>query len=281
MSKGKVFISYRRDDAAGFSHAVHDRLVEHLPKDRVFMDVHGIEPGVDFVKKLQATVQSCDVLIALIGKRWSGENDAGGTRLDDPRDWVRIEIAEAIRQGTRVIPVLLEGASMPTAQSLPEELRPLVRMNAVEVRTSHLNADVYDLTGSTMTALGRKWPPDEPGGKIYAVVSGIYALFAGAFVLFVMVASMFVSELGIPAILATVVFVANAVILLRLPIHHWVRTLTRHRALVVCSVGHLLGFTILSVGSSDIDGVMIVVFGILPAATLFLASFAMKRVVRS
>jgi hypothetical protein len=281
MTKRKVFISYRRDDAAGFSNAIHDRLIEHLPKDQVFMDVLGIEPGADFVKKLESTVDNCDVLLALIGKRWAGEDGTGRGRIHDPQDWVRVEIAAAIRRGVRVIPVLLDGASMPKAESLPEDLRPLVRMNATDVRSSRLNADVWDLTGSTIGALGGKWPPDEPGGKIYAVITSIYALFAGAVVLFVMLASLFMTEVAMSTLLGALLFVLNSVLLLRLPVHHWIRTLTRQRALTIGSIVHLVAFAVMSVGATGVDGVIVFVFGIVPAASLYLSSFAMKRLVRS
>ena len=281
MTKRKVFISYRRDDAAGFSHAIHDRLVEHLPKDQVFMDVLGIEPGADFVKKLESTVDKCDVLLALIGKRWAGEDRAGESRIHDPQDWVRVEIGTAIRRGVKVIPVLLDGVKMPAVESLPEDLRPLARMNAVDVRTSRLNADVWDLTGSTIVALGGTWPPDEPGGKIYAVIAIIYALFAGATVLFVMLAGMFMNSIPIPTVLGVLIFVLNSILLLRLPVHSWVRTLTRKRALRLGAVVHLIGFFIMSLGEGTTDGVIIFVFAVVPAASLFLASFAMQRLVRS
>ena len=281
MTRRKVFISYRRDDAAGFSHAIHDRLVEHLPKEQVFMDVLGIEPGADFVERLESTVGQCDVLQVLIGKRWAGDDGSGRSRLHDPNDWVRIEIATAIRRGVRVIPVLLDGATMPPVDSLPEELRPLTRMNAMDVRASRLNADVYDLTGATMTALGGKWPPDEPGGKIYGVLAGLYALLAGAVVLFVMIGSMFTEETAMATVLGAVLLVANAVLLLRLPVHQWVRTLTRQQALQIAAGVHLAAFLVMSGGATEVDGVVIFVFGIVPAVSLFLASFAMKRLVRS
>ena len=204
MTKRNVFISYRRDDAAGFAHAIHDRLVENLPKEQVFIDVVGIEPGADFVKKLKSTVNQCSVLLALIGKRWLGEDREGKPRVHDPNDWIRAELSTAIERGVRIIPVMLDGASMPAAESLPEDLRPLVRMNAVDVRGSRLDADVWDLTGSTIQALGGKWPPDEPGGKIYSVFAGLYALFAGAVALLVMLGAMFTPEVGAPAILGAV-----------------------------------------------------------------------------
>ena len=122
------------------------------------------------------------------------------------------------------------------------------------------------LLRATITALGGKWPPDEPGGKIYSVVAGLYALFAGAVVLLVMFGAM---------------FVLNAVLLLRLPVHAWVRTLSRQKALKIGALVHLLGFGIMGIASTDTEGVMVVFFGIVPAAALFLASFAMRRVVRN
>jgi hypothetical protein len=154
-------------------------------------------------------------------------------------------------------------------------------MNAAEVRTSRLNADVWDLTGATITALGGKWPPDEPGGKIYAALCALYALFAGAAVLFVMLASMFMDEVAMATVVGTLLFVLNAVVLLRLPVHYWVRTLTRRRALMLAAIVHVAAFAVLSAGATDIDGVMVFVFGIVPAASLYMASFAMQRLVRS
>ncbi|MEO6594318.1 MAG: toll/interleukin-1 receptor domain-containing protein [Planctomycetota bacterium] len=281
MAKKNVFISYRRDDSAGFCHAIHDRLTEHLSKGQVFMDVLGIQPGSDFVAKLEHTVDSCDVLLALMGKRWVGEVAAGGAGIHNPKDWVRLEVAAAIRRGVRIIPVFLDGASMPAMENLPVELRPLARINGIEVRTSRLNADVWDLTGTTIIALGGKWPPDEPGGKIYAILSAIYALFAGGMIIFVMIGSMFMSEVASATIFGTLLFVLNAVLLLRLPVHHWVRTLSRERALKTAAVGHLVAFTVMAAGSSDLEGGMVLLLGIIPAVSLFLGSFAMRRVVRS
>jgi hypothetical protein len=217
----------------------------------------------------------------LIGKRWLGDNGGGKLRIHEANDWIRTEVATAIERGVRIIPVMLDGASMPAAESLPEDLRPLTRMNAVDVRGSRLDADVWDLTGATMTALGGKWPPDEPGGKIYSVLAGMYALFAGAVVLLVMFGAMFVPEISVSTVLGAAVSVLNAVLLLRLPVHAWVRTLSRQKALKIGALVHLLGFGIMEIGSTDTEGVMVVFFGIVPAATLFLASFAMRRVVRN
>jgi hypothetical protein len=276
MAKRKVFISYRRDDAAGFSHAVHDRLVEHLPNARVFMDVHGIESGADFVKKLEGALDQCGVLLVLIGKRWAGSNETGAPRLHNARDWVRIEVQTALRRGIKVIPVLLDGATMPTEASLPEELRPLVRLQAVDLRTSRLDADVWDLVGAVMRTLGETWPPAAPGGPIYGITSGIYAFFAGASLLFLLIASLF-NEMSAAAVLGIGLFVLNAVVILRLPIHAKIHNLTRQRALRIGAGLHLAAFSVLMLGDGSADGAIVFVFGLVPAALLFLAAFAMQR----
>jgi len=275
MAKRKVFISYRRDDAAGFSHAIHDRLVEHLPHQRVFMDVLGIDSGADFVNKLEAALDQCAVLLVLIGKRWAG-GGAGAARLQDPRDWVRIEVQTALRRGIKVIPVLLDGATMPAAASLPEELRPLLRLQAVELRGTRLGADVWDLIGTSMSALGETWPPAAPGGPIYAIASGTYALFAGASVLLLGFASMF-TDLSAAGMVGIGLFALNAVVILRLPIHARIHNLTRHGALRIGAGLHLAGFCALVQGDGGIDAVGVIVFGLVPAALLFLAAYAMQR----
>jgi hypothetical protein len=276
MAKRKVFISYRRDDAAGFSHAIHDRLVEHLPSQRVFMDVRGIESGADFVKKLEGALDQCGVLLVLIGKRWAGSDEAGGSRLQNARDWVRIEVQTALRRGIKVIPVLLDGATMPEEGALPEELRPLVSLQAVDLRTSRLDADVWDLLGTVMRALGETWPPAAPGGPIYAVTSGIYAFFAGASLLFLLIASLF-TEASAAAILGIGLFALNAIVILRLPIHASIYNLSRQGALRIGAGLHLAAFSALMLGDGSVDGAVVFVFGLVPAALLFLAAFAMQR----
>src|ERR1700758_3498680 len=115
-----IFISSRRDDAAGYAGRLYDRLAAHFSADRVFMDVQGIEPGVDFVEAIERALGSCEILIVLIGKDWLAAADtAGRRRLDDPTDFVRLETATALNRGIRVVPVLVEGVAMPRAEQLP------------------------------------------------------------------------------------------------------------------------------------------------------------------
>jgi glycerophosphoryl diester phosphodiesterase len=132
---GRVFISYRRQDTAWPARQLYDLLVAELGADRVFKDVDNIEPGDDFVERIQSAVGSCDVLLALIGPQWLTTTDAtGARRLDDPEDFVRIEIETALtRDDVRVIPILVDNAKMPSPQQLPKGLAALTRRQAVEI----------------------------------------------------------------------------------------------------------------------------------------------------
>ena len=122
------------------------RLFDHLTKafsrQKVFMDVDAMKPGLDFVKQLDAQVSQCDVLLAIIGPHWSGARDEkGNRRLDSDRDYVRIELASALKRDIPVIPVLVDGAEMPVEEDLPDDLKALVRRHGMEVRHSHFSAD--------------------------------------------------------------------------------------------------------------------------------------------
>ncbi|QID18147.1 TIR domain-containing protein [Nitrogeniibacter mangrovi] len=129
-----IFISYRRDDSAGYAGRLYDRLVQHFGAERVFMDVEGIEPGTDFVLAIEKAVASCRVLIVLIGDEWLNVADTSGRRrLDDPHDFIRLETSTALARDIRVVPVLLDGTPMPPMDALPEDLQPLVRRQAVEL----------------------------------------------------------------------------------------------------------------------------------------------------
>ena len=151
---GRIFISYRRADSAGYAGRIYDRLTAHFGVDAVFMDVDTIEAGLDFVEVLQNAVQSCDVLIALIGRRWLDSKDADGKRrLENPEDFVRVEIAAALDRDIRVIPVLVDGVLMPRSIELPDNLKTLARRNALQVNHPSFNADAYRLISQLELAL--------------------------------------------------------------------------------------------------------------------------------
>lgn len=142
----RIFISYRREDTAGHAGRLFDRLRARFGKDAVFMDVEGIEAGVDFVEAIERAVGACDVLLAVIGRSWLDCKDAlGRRRLEDAHDFISLETATALKRGIRVIPVLVEGAPMPPTDALPETLRPLTRRQAVELRDNRWEADVDHL----------------------------------------------------------------------------------------------------------------------------------------
>jgi hypothetical protein len=134
MAARRIFISYRRGDATIYAGRLYDGLSARLGEDDVFMDVDALEPGVDFVEHIEREVGSCQILIALIGRDWVSVTDADGRRrLDDPQDFVRLELATGLRRDIRVIPVLIQGATMPRADELPDDLKPLARRNAIEI----------------------------------------------------------------------------------------------------------------------------------------------------
>ena len=141
-----IFISYRRDDSAGYAGRLYDRLSDHFGPDQVFMDVDTIKPGQNFVDAVRQAVGGCDGLVAIIGREWLTISDAEGVRrLDDPQDIVSLEIATALERGIRVIPVLVQGAPMPATTDFPESLKELAYRNAQEIGDRSFNSDAQSL----------------------------------------------------------------------------------------------------------------------------------------
>ena len=130
----QVFLSYRRKDTAGHAGRLYDTLRSRLDRSQVFMDIDAIEPGVDFVDMIHQAVGQCDVLLALIGPDWlTMKNDDGDRRIDEPGDYVRIEIEAALARDIRVIPVLVDGARMPATSQLPASIAAFGRRNSLEI----------------------------------------------------------------------------------------------------------------------------------------------------
>ena len=136
---GSIFISYRRGDAPFAAHALYGQLARRFPEQQIFMDVQGgVYAGDEFAEVIRRQVERCDVLIALIGPDWDGVTDGHGQlRLQNPHDLVRQEICLALRTQKRVIPVLVGGAAMPTAHSLPDDLAPLLDRNMFRLSHDH------------------------------------------------------------------------------------------------------------------------------------------------
>ena len=143
---GKIFISYRRSDTEGYAGRIFDRLGAHFGRQNIFMDVDTIQPGENFVEAIESAVSSCDVLIALIGDEWLTITDEDGKRrLENPHDFVRVEITAALKRGIRVIPVLLAGTEMPKARELPNDLQLMTELNALEIRHGSFDAGIEKL----------------------------------------------------------------------------------------------------------------------------------------
>ena len=154
-----VFISYRRDDSGRLAGRVRDRLMEQFADAQIFMDLHSIFPGDDFPRKIAEALEETDVCLVLIGPRWLG-HDASGQhrRIDDERDFVRIEVATALEMNVHVLPVLIDNARMPAPEDLPLDVGMLHRLNALNLREATFDADC-DLLVRAVSELIRAGEP--------------------------------------------------------------------------------------------------------------------------
>ncbi len=154
-----IFISYRREDSAGHAGRLFDRLKHDLPQATVFIDAELIASGDDFARTIEGMLQQCEACLVVIGRRWLTTADQyGQRRLDKADDWVRTEVGAALTRGTHVIPVLVDGASLPDAQALPGEL---VRLNSLQAHgVDHLtfHPDVDRLVERVRQAFGARDP---------------------------------------------------------------------------------------------------------------------------
>ncbi len=171
-----VFISYRRQDSAPYAGRICDRLEAAFGRDRVFMDVEDIAPGVDFAEALEKTIRSCDVLVAVIGPRWLELLHA----REGGRDYLEHEIAVALRLGVTIIPALAGGAAMPSESDLPPELAPLARRQAVTIRDAGFEQDAAELIYGIRKATGRARlgnPAIWIAGAVAIIMLACWALF--------------------------------------------------------------------------------------------------------
>lgn len=180
----KIFISYRRDDSAGYAGRLFDHLAARFGGKNIFMDIDTIEPGEDFRKVVNNAVGNCDVVLVMIGKQWlTVASEQGGRRLDDPRDWVRMEVSTALTNTqTRVIPVLVRGASMPGDNELPPDLRELAWRNAIELSDTRFQHDANRLVEVIERVGGRsaKKPADHKPVSVVAKFFGYLLGLMGA-----------------------------------------------------------------------------------------------------
>jgi hypothetical protein len=174
---GSIFLSYRREDTEGQAGRLYDDLVAAFGSDSVFMDVAAIQPGRDFRKSIDQSLNSCGVFLSLIGKSWLTAKDTSGQRrLDDPADFVRIETGAALKRDIPVIPVLVQGASAPKTDQLPDDLKELAFRNAVELTHPRWDSDIQVLIKALHPHISQsssKPEPErvQPGSKLRATKS--------------------------------------------------------------------------------------------------------------
>jgi TIR domain len=145
----KVFLCYRREDSGGHAGRIQDHLTHALGSDILFMDVDAVPLGANFGKVLHDEVAKCDVLLAVIGRNWLDARDEhGNRRLENPNDFVRVEIGAALQRNIPVVPILVDGAKIPDAGQLPKELQELSFRNGIDVRIASFHNDVSRLIQS-------------------------------------------------------------------------------------------------------------------------------------
>jgi len=144
-----IFISYRRKDSEGLARGLFDRMVKAFGRRAVFMDVENVAPGVDFRAEVEAQIPGCSVVLAVIGPYWlAAPPDRSRARLFDDDDLVRFEIRQALRLGKHVVPVLVQGATMPKAEQLPDDVRELAVRNEFVISSVSLDDDCRRLARS-------------------------------------------------------------------------------------------------------------------------------------
>lgn len=187
---GKVFISYRRQDSAGYVRALYNELAQYFGHEQIFMDVDDIPLGTDFVSILNRNLQDCQIMLVVIGPQWLDiRNSRGERRLENPDDFVRLEVARAIENDFTIIPVLVNGADMPAEADLPENLRALSRRQALVLDNKYYKHGIADLTAALEAHLGRpdntphqpepltpELPPVAKRGATLKVLAGVAVL---------------------------------------------------------------------------------------------------------
>jgi Sel1 repeat/TIR domain len=178
---GTIFVNYRREDSISTAGRLYDRFSHTFGRKNIFMDVDRIPAGVDFEAHLNSQIAACEIALVVIGPRWlEVKDESGGRRLDNPDDFVTIEIATLLARNIRVIPVLVDGARMPKAGELPDPLKALARRQAVEVRQLHFGRDADALVERVNEALKGELGRQSPWrGKAIAGAAAAVLLLLG------------------------------------------------------------------------------------------------------
>jgi hypothetical protein len=157
-----IFISYRREDSSGHAGRLFDSLSARFGQERIFMDIDSIGPGADFEQVIESTLESSKVVLVVIGREWITVTDeAGQRRLENPGDFVRMEVAAALKRSDLVIPILVQGTSMPRTSDLPPDLASLARRNAWELSDARWSYDLSRLCNAIQQVVDQTQQPAE------------------------------------------------------------------------------------------------------------------------
>ena len=188
----RVFLSYRRSDTGGRAGRLYDGLTTRLGERNVFQDAGSIMPGVDFERAVEAALGASDATLVVIGRDWASSLDEHGQRrLERPDDFVRREVATALRNESPVVPVLVDGAQLPPPESLPDDLAALSVRQAVTLGDATWHEDVDGL----VRRLEGEIAPPRPGPRRRRILIGAGAAVA-ALVTAIVLLSIFTDEDG-------------------------------------------------------------------------------------
>src|SRR5262245_39831939 len=174
---GNIFINYRRDESGHVAGRLNESLAPKFGRSKLFMDVDNIPVGRDFEEYLNSQVAACDAMLAIIGPNWvNAKDESGQRRLDNPEDFVVIEIGAALARKIPVVPVLVDGARMPKASELPDSLKLLAKRQAIEVRHANFSRDAEALVKRLREALGYDSPQRQRRTQAIKIIAPIAAL---------------------------------------------------------------------------------------------------------
>jgi hypothetical protein len=180
-SMPRITISYRRSDSAGTTGRIYDRLANHYGRDSVFVDIDAIPFGVDFREHIDDALKKTEFLLVVIGPEWLGPREDGSKRIHDENDPVRVEVETALRNAVKVVPLLVDGATMPTPSALPEQLRKLSFLNAAEISSNrdfdhHINRLINFLDNVTVEK-----QPARPQRTLFAALIASALIIVGVY----------------------------------------------------------------------------------------------------
>jgi hypothetical protein len=193
-----IFVSYREKDSSGETGRLVDSLKQHFEDDQIFLDIDKIEPGVDFSDAISHSLECCDVMLAIIGPQWMGMSNET-SRIKKEGDWVRLEIATALERKIRVVPVLVDGAELPNAEELPEDLQALLKRQAYEISNKRWRYDTDQLIEFLEKNIGvipRKIDDEKPVKKVSlsGTVKLVLLIAGGFFILSIVLYAMGIGQ---------------------------------------------------------------------------------------